>query len=62
MGMVAMAGVGAPWPAMRSSPKRGKRGRRRREGGAARGGMGAARGCHGEGLQALLPTHATSCT
>jgi hypothetical protein len=40
----------------------GEEGKEEERGGAARGGMGAARGCHGEGLQALLPTHATSCT
>jgi hypothetical protein len=47
-----MTGVGALWLAMGSSPERGKK----------EGRGGAARGRHGEGLQALLPARAASCT
>jgi hypothetical protein len=46
-----MAGVGAPWEAMGSSPKRGKRGEGERERGARLGvAWRATRGRHGEVL------------
>jgi hypothetical protein len=57
-----MAGIEAPWSAMGTSPER-EGGKGKRERGAQLGaawGTGAARGHHGEGLQALLPAHAAS--
>jgi hypothetical protein len=41
-----MAGVGSPWPAMESSPERGKRGKGKRGEEAGGTTWGAARGHH----------------
>jgi hypothetical protein len=51
-----MAGVGAPWPAMGSSPERGKRGKEEGSRGALLGvWLGEREGCRrGAGLAALL--------
>jgi hypothetical protein len=45
-----VVGVGAPWPARRSSSERGKSGKEEGWGGAGRGRHGGCQGCHGEGL------------
>jgi hypothetical protein len=59
-----MAGVGAPWPAMGSSPERGKRGKGKRErgGGCGYGAAGEGQGCHGEGLLGAAGPLLSSCS